>query len=295
METTTSSFKLVKRIKDDKFNVDHLHYYYLLLQIGTQNFQMCVADPRKNHCLLIENYQFEKVGNVEELIQVLSKIFENHHLLMAGFWAGVKMAVKNDIFTLVPSSVFVKDSLNQYLALNAVVDEENIQSLYYKHAKSEAINVFGVERKLIDWVFSIYKKIKVQVVHHGSAFIEGILRNDDHTHDKSMFILVEGSHLQVVVTRDKKLLYYNQFTSQKVNDFMKYILLIMRALRLDQNTSKVLVWGDINNESAFFKLLYKYTRNISFGNKPSYLSFNYMFDELHDHQYFDLYSLYLCD
>jgi len=256
---------------------------------------MCVADPRKNHCLLIENYQFEKIGNVEELIQVLSKIFENHHLLMAGFWAGVKMAVKNETFTLVPSSVFDKDSLNHYLALNADVDEENIQSLYYKHAKTEAINVFGVERKLIDWIFSIYKKIKVQVVHQGSAFIEGILRNDDHTHDKSMFILVEGSHLQVVVTRDKKLLYYNQFTSQKVNDFMKYILFIMRALRLDQNTSKVLVWGDINNESAFFKLLYKYTRNISFGNKPSYLSFNYMFDELHDHQYFDLYSLYLCD
>ena len=202
---------------------------------------MCVADPRKNHCLLLESYQFEKVGNVEELIQVLSKIFENHHLLMAGFWAGVKMAVKNETFTLVPSSVFDKDSLNHYLSLNAEVDEEKIQSLYYKHAKTEAINVFGVERKLIDWIFSIYKKIKVQVVHQGSAFIEGILRNDDHTHDKSMFILVEDRQLQLVVTRNRKLLYYNHFSLQNVNDFMKYVLLIMKALKLDQNTSKVLV------------------------------------------------------
>ena len=53
-------------------------------------------------------------------------------------------------------------------------------------------------------------------------------------------------------------------------------------------------WIALDFESEVEKLN-KYIRNVSFGSKPSYLNFSYQFDEIMDHQYFDVFSIFLCE
>ena len=256
---------------------------------------MCVTDPRRNRCLLIEDFKFELDPNGRHITEILNSIFDNHHLLMAGFWNNIKLSVKNKKFTLISAPLFSKDSLYDYLTLSCPINQDQENLYYYKHHNTDAVNVFAADKELLDWLGSIYKKLNIQVIHQGSAIIEGVLKNDDHSHEKSMFIFVDRGMLHIMVAQNKKLLYYNQFAAKSTNEALRYIFLVMKALRLSQQSSKVLLWGNISGKSALFKALYKYIRNISFGNKPKYLSFNYMFDELYDHQYFDLYSMYLCD
>jgi hypothetical protein len=56
----------------------------------------------------------------------------------------------------------------------------------------------------------------------------------------------------------------------------------------------VTLYGGISHDSAIFSTLYKYIRNVNFGVKPKSMHFGFKFDEVLDHRYFSIYTIYLC-
>lgn len=295
MEQEVGNSRLVNRIKDTSFSIDDLTHYNLSLLVGRNDFQFCVIDTRENKCLLLEDYELEGISSTNALINTLYKLFESHHLLMAGYWKSVKLAMKNQKFTMLPLHLFSSEHLRDYLKLSTEVDSELDDFYYYKHIQSKAVCVFAAERKIIEKVRSIYPTLNVQVVHHGSAFVEGIQSHRDFTYYKDLYLYIGRNNFSLVVTEDNKLLLYNRFPYQEAQDIVKYTMLTMQELGMTQQDTKALVWGNIHSNAAYFKELYRYIKNISFGGRPSYLSFAYMFDEVPDHQYFDLYSIYVCE
>ncbi len=265
------------------------------MQIGIRDIQFCITDVESNTCMLMEDYLLEGVNSINTRLTVLAKLFENHHLLMAGFWHSIKLSVKSHKFSLVPASLFLKESMQDYLAVNSNVNNTVEDMYFYKHISTNAVNVFAADKRLINWISSLYKNKPVQVIHQGSALIEGLLRHDDHTHEKTLFCILDRGLLHVFVSENQKLHYYNQFSIKSINDSLKYIMLVFREFGLNQRTQKVILWGNINQQSSQFQLLHKYIANISFGSKPSYMKFSYAFDEIPDHSYFDLFSIFLCE
>ncbi len=295
MEKISANYRLLKKIKDEAFDVDNLHDYCLSIQIGIRDLQFCVIDTTNNKCLLIEDFVFLEVRTINTRLLVVQKLFENHHLLMAGFWHSIKIAFKSHKFTLVPSDHFLPSSAVDYLSVNCEYKEKTEEVFHYKHITSNAINIFTADKKLVAWLRSIYKQKEIQILHQGSALVEGIHRYDDHSHEKAMFCLVDKGVLHLVVSQNQKLHYYNQFAVKSSEDYIRYVMLVFKELGLKQKTSKLIIWGEIEQESPHIQLLRKYIRNISFGGKPTYLNFNYQFDEIQDHQYFDVLSIMLCE
>jgi hypothetical protein len=68
-------------------------------------------------------------------------------------------------------------------------------------------------------------------------------------------------------------------------------MLVMKTLNMDQQTSKVVMWGYIGKNSPHYHEFYKYIQNVTFGERPDNLKFGYMFDEVQDHHFIDLYSV----
>ncbi|MFP4089263.1 MAG: DUF3822 family protein [Cyclobacteriaceae bacterium] len=295
MEQKTGEFRLTNRIKDTTFSIDDLTHYNLSLLVGRHDFQFCVIDTRENKCLLLEDYELEGISSTNILINTLYKLFEGHHLLMAGYWKSVKLAVKNQKFSFIPAKLFSSEHLSDYLKMSVETDRQIDDFYYYKHIQSEAVSVFAAERKIVEKVRSIYPTLTVQVLHQGSAFVEGVQSHRDHTYYKDLFINIGKKNFSLAVTEDNKLLFYNRFAYQNEQDIIKYTMLCMQELNMSQHDTKALVWGNIASNSAYFKSLYRYIRNISFGSKPSYLKFAFVFDEVPDHQYFDLFSIYVCE
>ncbi len=56
-----------------------------------------------------------------------------------------------------------------------------------------------------------------------------------------------------------------------------------------------MLWGYIGKNSPHYHEFYKYVSNVIFGHRPEYLQFGYMFDEIQEHHFFDLYSIYLVE
>jgi len=112
--------------------------------------------------------------------------------------------------------------------------------------------------------------------------------------EDSIFIYVDRFKLHIISSKEQRLEYYNQFVIKKFSDYIKYILTVMKGLGRDQRHTNVVLWGYIGKQSKHYREFTKYIKNISFGDRPKFLKFSYLFDELQDHHYFDLYNMHLC-
>lgn len=292
--TDTSTYKLVQRVKDEKFSIDELEDYSLTLQVGIRDFQISVTDTQDNQVMSIEDYRLEGIKTINGRLRLIKSILDNHEYLTAGFWKGVKLCLKSHKFSLVPSNMFASDSAADYLSVNNDIKTTFEEVNYYKQISMDTVNVFAAETKLCKWISSVYKRKAVHIVHQGSALIEGVLKNNDHSHEKGMYCFVDRGILHILVSQDRKLHFYNQYAVRKKEDYLKYIMLVFKEMGMDPKTSKLLMWGFIKQNSDEMNLLKKFIRNISLGEKPSFMKFGYKFDELEDHQYFDVISAYIC-
>jgi hypothetical protein len=216
-------------------------------------------------------------------------------VLKAGFWQHVNVCVNNTHFTLVPQILFEKEQAAQYMQLVIETPAHPEEVLYFYHQHWQAVNVFSVEKKILEWFNMTYPGRNLTMMHQTSAFMEGLVQNSEILPGRNMYISVEPSYLMVVVMDGQQLEYCNIFFYMSVHDFTYYVILVMDELKLDPNVCKVKLFGELSHDSAIFSNLYKYIRHLSFGTKPVAISYSFKFDEVLDHRYFDLYNAYLAN
>jgi hypothetical protein len=292
LQTATLGYKLIRKIKDEKFDEENLHQYSLLIQLGARDFQACVVDD-SNRVLLLEDYVFNDVGSPEEQVAIVKELYDAHPLLMAGFWKSVTFSIKSNKFVQVPSQLFVETSAAEYLKFNARIESDNDQILYCKNATIDSITVYVAPKPLYDWLTTIYKNASLKFIHQSTALIEGVLDVARKQKDTPLYLYVDRFKMHILAAKNGQLIYYNQFPIKHFADYVKYIMLVLAALGMDQQTSRVVMWGYIGKNSPHYHEFIKYIRNVNFGERPKNLSFGYLFDELQEHHFFDLYSICL--
>ncbi len=294
MNTTANKYRLFKKIKEERFEVDDLHHYNLNLLLGTRDLQVAVTDTRDNRCMLVEDFILPAVNSYKELVALYETLFDDHHLLKAGFWANVKVGFKNNKFALVPSKIFSPEKVFDYLKFNARINKQYDELLYFRHLKADAVNSFAVNKRIYKWLEGLYPDKQPGYVHQSSSLIEGVLAQLANYPEDSIFIYVDRFKLHIITSKEQRLEYYNQFVIKKFSDYIKYILTVMKGLGRDQRHTNVVLWGYIGKQSKHYQEFTRYIKNISFGDRPKFLKFSYLFDELQDHHYFDLYNMHLC-
>ena len=293
MQTSTLSYKLIKKIKDEKFDEEKLHQYILLIQLGIRDFQVAVIDSNDSRLIFFEDYVLSDITSHIELLGLFKALFESHELLMAGFWKKVKVSIKNIKVIQVPSSLFVEAAAEEYLRFNAQIDSETERTLFCSNSKSDAVSIFAIQKDMHQWLTEIYANSSLSFFHQSASLIEGVLNFPAPQKKQPLYIYVDRFKLHILSVQDQKLIYYNQFAIKQFADYVKYIMLVMKALNMDQNSSQVVLWGYIGKNSPHYQEFYKYIRNVSFGGRPDHLKFGYMFDEIQDHHFFDLFSMNL--
>ena len=295
LQPSTSTYKLIRKIKDDLFDEELLDQYHLLINIGSRDFQLLVIEPTENKVLLLEDFVLPGLTSNEELLQILDELFDSHAFLKAGFWRKIKVSVKNQKFVQVPESLFEEASAAEYLKFNSHMDASKEECLATLNRKAQAMTVYAVNTALRDWLNHIYPNNKPTFTHQSAALIEGTMRYAESKKDRPLYVYVDRFKLHILSCEDGKLLYYNQFPIKEFSEYIKYIMLVMKSLKMDQQTSKVVLWGYVGKNSPHYQEFYKYINNVSFGGEPDYLNFGYVFDEMPEHHYFDLYSIHLME
>lgn len=293
MQSTAQGFKLIKKIKDDRFDEEKLHQYELLIQLGIKDLQIAILDTQDNRLLFFEDYVLGDISSHEELLILYKQLFDSHQVLQAGFWKEVKISIKNTKFAQVPASLFLEEVAAEYLQFNASLDSSLEDVITCKNNAIDAVTVFAIQKDLHGWLKNVYKNTTVSILHQSTALIEGVLKVSMYSEKMPLYIYVDRFRLHILSAQKGKLIYYNQFLIKQFSDYVKYIMLVMKGLSMDQNTSEVVLWGYIGKNSPHYQEFIKYVRNVSFGERPTYLKFGYLFDEVQEHHFFDLYSIHL--
>lgn len=293
MASAIQSFKLIKKIKDEKFDVDRIHHYSLLIHLGVRDCQVGIVDTETNQFVFFEDYIFSNLSSNEEQLELLKELFDSHHLLKAGFWKNVKFCIKNNKFVQVPESLFVEDAAAEYLQLNAKLDPATEDILMCRNEGCGAVTVFAIYKPLREWVTSLYPNSKVYFVHQSASLIEGVLKQSDKSASPPLYIYIDRFKIHILSTQKGKLKYYNQFPIKQFADYVKYIMLVLKAMQMDQRNSQIQLWGYIGKNSPHAIEFSRYIQNVSYGNRPDYLKFGYLFDEVQEHHFFDLYAIHL--
>ena len=290
METATAHHKLIKKIKDESFELEKLHQYVLLINTGVRDFQVSVVDSEDNRVLYFEDFVLGEPKDHGEHLQAVKAIFDSDELLQAGFWKQVVIGIKNSKFVQVPANLFSEEAKADYLKFNAKIEDDEMV-LHSAAGPTEAVTVFAIQKGLHELLMSYYQNVPVRFFHQSHAIISGCMNQAGN--DLPLYIYVDRFKLHIVYLRNNRLAYYNQFAIKQFSDYVKYIMLVMKSMNMDQETSQVVLWGYLGKYSPHYQEFEKYISNVSFGGRLSHLKFGYMFDEVQEHHYFDLFSLSL--
>jgi len=291
LQTTTTNYKLIKKVKDDRFDDEQLQDQTLIIQSGAKDFQIAVVDGN-SQLMLLEDYAMGNVQSHSELYEALKDLFDSHALLQAGFWKEVRIGIKNSKCCLMPTSLFDERLAANYLKLNATVDLNRETVLHCHDPKNDSTTVFALQNDFYQWLTKIYQRTSFSFYHQSSAIIEGVLTNSQTTHN-TLFAFIDRFKLHIITADAGKLVYYNQFPINQFQDYIKYIMTVLKGLNMDQKNSEIVLWGYIGKNSPHYQEFIKYIRNVSFGKRPHQIRFGYLFDEVQEHHFFDLLSMYL--
>ncbi|GAA5026859.1 hypothetical protein GCM10011506_12890 [Marivirga lumbricoides] len=289
--TGTTFFKQIRKIKDDKFSIDKIEQYCLILSVGSRDLQVCIIDTKNNRTLLLEDYIIDATENAEEKVTLLQSLFDHHHLLMVGFWKEVILSFKTDKFTLVPLPYFSKENARTLLKMNCSVDDNDSVG-YYKVNSNDAVNIFTYDKAILQWFRSIYINSKIKVTHQSGMLVNSVLQNTPLASEVKVSVFIDRFYLHAAVSQNDHLLLFNSFKITKFEEYIKYINLVLHEFKLSKTNSSIKVWGFINKNSAHFNSLKNHIPAIKPGNRTTLLNFGYKFDEVPEHQYFDVFGNY---
>jgi len=283
----------VMKMMDDRFEAENLSQYRLFILAGPVRLHFCVVDAESNRCLALESYTVETDINSSLYAEKLAKIIENHPFLPARFWKSIHICVANDKFTLIPLSLFKEENSLNYLQLNCEVDSENNQITYFKHQQAGIANVFAFDSRYFEWVRAFYTERSVHFMHQTSPLIEAILRQPSADSKTSMMVSVGYEYMTILVKEQSNLKFCNKFFFKTDEDFLYYLMLVVDELTISPNTA-IELYGELHAKSNLYLLLKKHFPNIRFGKRPPTLQFGYVFDEIAEHNYFDLMAMIYC-
>ncbi|NJN25646.1 MAG: DUF3822 family protein [Cyclobacteriaceae bacterium] len=249
-----------------------------------------ITDTESKHCVLMEDYIFDPDLTEDEKFQTIKYIIDDHHLLLANFWKEINLICKNKSFAFVPISLFHPDSPTSYIGSNAAFDPALDEVVIAYHTPLKFVNIFTVSKSIKDLMGRIYPRRKINYQHQSSALINGVIAMNGHM-GRDMVIYLDRFGMHIILAQDKQLLYYNQYQIKKFEDYLKYVKMVAAELHISLETEKISLYGYLGKNTPHFQALKKSIPGISLGNRPQLMNFSYVFDELLDHQYFDLFSI----
>lgn len=284
-------FKTIKEIKDDKFSIDKIEQYCLILEVGDRDLQVSIIDEKSSRVLILEDYTLQKTSDEDQKVQVLKALFDQHHLLMVGFWKQVIVCFKTPTYCLSPLSYFSKDSARAILKMNCEVGPTESVG-YYKVDSNNSVNIFTYQKEVLKFIRSIYVNSKIKVTHQSGMLVNAVLNNSSSSQENELSIYIDRFYMHAAVSNNGRLLYFNSFKIDQFEEYSRYINLICNEFKILKKEGIIRLWGYMKIESAHFAALQKDFPALKAGNRTSKLNFGFKFDEIDDHQYFDVFGNY---
>ncbi len=248
------------KIKNSSIPLNKSKENKLSIQFNLDGFSFCIHNPGIKKDVYFSEYAFEEtLKTPEELLEKIKETFKKDTILQKDF-SEVIVIHQNNLNTLVPNMFFKETHLKTYL-------NGNIKTLATDFITFDEIKTIGANNVYIPYVninnyfFQHFGEFEYK--HHITALIEKIVKLS-MAKEKTMFVNVSKSSIDILVTENNTLLLANSFQYNSKEDFIYYILFVAEQLQLDTDALSLYFTGAISVNSDVYKIAFTYIRNIYF-------------------------------
>ncbi len=287
----TSTKPLLSRY-DKAFKEDYTRNYHLTIRVSPDGFSFVVFSLDKNRYLGLETFQIKRIDQQAKLAAALDELCILRQWITYPFHS-VVVIVDNTFNTLIPVSLYEEKEKGVYLAFNQEFqDNSRIQSDLLKAA--EAYNLYYLPNPLVEKVKDIWANARI--VHLQSVLVESLLiTHRNQQSDQTAFIHLRHDNFDLIVLKNDKLLFINNFRFNTPEDFIYFVLFSFDQLRLNPETVQVVLSGIIEKGSKNYDILFQYVRNIRFAERNPTFEYSYILEDIPVHQHFIIYNALQCE
>ncbi len=185
--------------------------------------------------------------------------------------------------TLVPDTLFMKENKEEIFNFNlSDTKDATVRSTPFTGTNSQII--FSVHKELNSFFEDTYPSLKIT---HAIVPLVNTLMNEAED-STALYIYVQPSIMKVILMDRKQVRFCNIFRYKTPEDFIYYLMYAVHQLELDNEKIRLILLGEIIEDSAIYKQIYKYIRNISFGKRPEQVQLSDVF-QLPQQFYFNLF------
>jgi hypothetical protein len=272
-------------IIDESYNVGATASYCLKIQLGYSDCTFAVLDALRNKYIVLQSYTFDKVYNDVALASHFKNLVRSNDMLLADDYKEMQISVVNTKSTLVPTALYNADDIDTYLNFNHDLGADDL--IYCDNVKIGDIqNIYAVSNTLQSTIDALLPKAKI--IHYSTGLLQNLLLQYKNRIEKRVFVNMQMTHFEIIVTEGRKLHFYNTFKHQTSEDFLYYLLFVCEQLQLSPEKIDLVLLGEVEKNSAIYDMLYKYVRNINFIERNEQYEYSYGFGDVPAHFYCNL-------
>lgn len=187
--------------------------------------------------------------------------------------------------TLIPETFFSEENFSELFYFN-FTQRNNSSVKYHYIPKLNLYSLYEVDNEIIsflDRTFNEYNLIPQTASFINSNIKKSIVQEDELS-DK-MYVQFFNDFLEVVIIRDKNVLFYNTFIYKSSNDIVYYILNIFEQLKLNQEKTELVLSGFIEKDNIAVINLKKFVQFVYFESLNNDFNYFYKFQDLSPHYF----------
>jgi len=251
--------------------------YKLSILIRQDGLSFCVSQQNPAKVISFSTEEFSDKKTPEELLHFIENYIE--YSLEDYEITDVLAIYGNQLYSFVPRPIFKEEQLSDYLKYSVKILKTDVAS-FDELSQQPINNVYIPYVNINNYLFENFGAFTYK--HACTILTEYALQNS--TDKTQVYVNFQNSSFDVCVVSKSNLLLCNSFIYETAEDFLYYLLFTFEQLSLNTEKTPVFLMGNIKKESDYYKLLYKYVKEVTFVAKFKNIETSTMNTEnLHNH------------
>jgi len=275
---------------ESTFDKNKTEEYNLSIRVGSDGFSFSILNVNKK-CLALNRFQTFDQNSTTETLNSFKEQIRNNELLNLKYKTVSILWVSNKS-VLIPNEFYSEQfAFESFQLCHKLSEKEVIEQT--KVSVLDSYCIFSIPIDFKDVLIKQFAEIKF--FHHTYPFYTSAIKEEQHDNNPSVFVNIQKSFFHIIIPdRDNKH-FINSFSYTEDSDLAYYILNIYKQQKLNNERSKLIVDGLVQEESKSIQLLKKYLAKVEVKLLPTELRIKNAIPHKEYNQYINLINLSRCE
>lgn len=274
---------------DETLDINLSNTYRLSIQASLNGFSFCILDPVRNKYVALKHLPLKDILLEKKLLKLEDYLAKEKLLQLS--YKSCQMQYATNKVTLVPQSYFISEEIKNYFQYNHQLKE--LDELHFGHHSDTSSYIIYAVPNLIANI--ITKKFEgVNFYSHAYTFLNDIMQHADRVSHPLMHVNIHADFMDIAITNNKQLLFYNTFSYQHIEELVFYLLQSMKRFNLEPAKQEVWLSGFIRKRDNKEKEIRSYIPHVKYRKPGEDYTYSYTFASAPMHWFTNLLNLYSC-